>query len=261
MEDAQGRVALSVVVPVHDERDSLEPLLRELAAVLGPTPGAYEVILVDDGSRDGSGALIARIAAADPHVRAVHLRQRRGQTAALDAGFRAARGRSIVTMDGDLQNDPRDIPRLVAALDDHDVAVGYRAERQDRWPRRVASRVANAVRNKMTGEDIIDTGCSLKALRRECLERLKLYDGMHRFLPTLLRLEGFRVVQLPVHHRPRRTGRSKYGIGNRLFAALADLLAVRWMKRRRLDYEVVAREADEERSSGPRPRGGGPAAV
>jgi glycosyltransferase involved in cell wall biosynthesis len=241
--------ALSIVVPVHDERECLEPLVRELVEVLDPAPGAYEILLVDDGSRDGSVEVMERIAAADPRVRIVRLRRRAGQTAALDAGFRAALGQAIVTMDGDLQNDPRDIPRLVAALSECDLAAGYRVARRDRWLRRAASRVANAVRNQVTRDEVIDTGCSLKALRRECLGRIKLYDGMHRFLPTLLRLEGFRVVQLPVHHRPRRAGRSKYGIGNRLFAAAADLLAVRWMKRRRLDYEVLPPSAVPRRAA------------
>jgi glycosyltransferase involved in cell wall biosynthesis len=235
-------IELSIVVPVHDERENLEPLVDELNQALDPSRRPVEIVLVDDASRDGSAELIARLVGEHPHVRGLHLRERRGQTAAFDAGFKAARGRSVVTMDGDLQNDPRDIPRLVAALAEHDVAVGYRTRREDPWPRRWASRVANAVRNRLTGDDIIDTGCSLKAFRGECLRGLKLYRGMHRFLPTLLRMEGRRVVQLPVGHRPRRAGRSKYGILDRLSTGLADLLAVRWMRKRRLDYEVERRE-------------------
>ena len=230
---------LSVVVAIYDERENLEPLLAELNEVLNPVGNGIEILLVDDASRDGSGPLIARLAATHRHVRALHLREQRGQTAAFDAGFKAARGSRIVTMDGDLQNDPHDIPRLVGALEENDVVVGYRTERRDAWPRRMASRLANAVRNRMTGDDIIDTGCSLKAFRRECLSGLKLYRGMHRFLPTLLRMEGRRVIQLAVNHRPRRAGRSKYGIADRLFSAFADLLVVRWMKKRRLDYEIV----------------------
>jgi glycosyltransferase involved in cell wall biosynthesis len=233
---------LSLVVPVYNEAENLEPLVRELDAVLAATPFEREIILVDDGSDDGSAAEIARLARAHPAVRGLHLRQNRGQTAAFDAGFRAARGRFVVTLDADLQNDPRDILALVGALGEHHAAVGFRRRREDSWVRRVSSRVANAVRNRLSGDDIIDTGCSLKAFRRECLAGLKLYTGMHRFLPTLLRLEGFAVVQLPVNHRPRRAGRSKYGIGNRMFTAFADLLAVRWMKKRRLNYEVVRHE-------------------
>jgi glycosyltransferase involved in cell wall biosynthesis len=250
--------ALSIVVPIHDERECLEPLVRELVEVLDPAPGAYEIVLVDDGSHDGSGVVWAAIAAREARVRAVRLRRRAGQTAALDAGFRAARGRAIVTMDGDLQNDPRDIPRLVAALDKCEIALGYRLERQDGWLRRASSRIANAVRRRVIVDDVIDAGCSLRAMRRECLERLKLYDGMHRFLPILLRLEGCRILQLPVRHRPRQAGRSKYGIGNRLFAATADLLAVRWMMRRRLDYEVLPPTPEPRGSSA---AGDGPTAV
>jgi glycosyltransferase involved in cell wall biosynthesis len=233
---------LSLVVPVYNEAENLEPLVRELDEVLAATPLEREIILVDDGSDDGSAAEIARLAREHPAVRGLHLRRNRGQTAAFDAGFRAARGRFVVTLDADLQNDPRDILALVDALGEHHAAVGYRRRREDDWIRRISSRVANAVRNRLSGDDIIDTGCSLKAFRRECLTGLKLYTGMHRFLPTLLRLEGFAVVQLPVNHRPRRAGRSKYGIGNRMFTAFADLLAVRWMKKRRLNYEVVRHE-------------------
>lgn len=242
MTAADESVELSVVVAVHDERENLEPLVRELNEVLDPAASGVEILLVDDGSRDGSTESIARLAREHAHVRGVHLRERQGQTAAFDAGFKSARGRCVVTMDGDLQNDPRDIAGLVAALDEHDVAVGYRTRREDSWVRRVSARIANAVRNRVTGDDIIDTGCSLKAFRGECLKGLKLYHGMHRFLPTLLRMEGCRVVQRPVDHRPRRAGRSKYGIANRLFRSFADLLAVRWMQKRRLNYDAEERE-------------------
>jgi glycosyltransferase involved in cell wall biosynthesis len=242
MERAARAVDLSLVVPVYNEAPNLEPLVREIDEVLGASPWQREIILVDDGSDDGSGDEVARLARTHPAVRGLHLRENRGQTAAFDAGFKAARGRFVVTLDADLQNDPRDIPALVAALSEHDAAVGYRRRREDDWLRRVSSRIANRVRNRLSGDDIIDTGCSLKAFRAECLSGLKLYTGMHRFLPTLLRLEGRSVVQLPVNHRPRREGASKYGIGNRVFTAFADLLAVRWMKKRRLSYEVVRHE-------------------
>jgi dolichol-phosphate mannosyltransferase len=232
-------VRLSVVAPVFDERENLEPLVRELTDVLAPL-GRFEILLVDDGSTDGSGDAITELARRSAGtVRGLHFRENRGQTAALDAGFRAARGPIVVTIDADLQNDPRDIPRLVVALEAADVAVGYRRTRHDGWLRRISSTIANAVRNRVTGDDIKDTGCSLKAFRRECLAGMRLYSGLHRFLPTLLRMDGWRVVQLPVEHRPRGRGASKYGVWNRVFPALADLLAVRWMRKRRLDYEVV----------------------
>ena len=231
---------LSVVAPVYNEVENLEPLVRELRDVLAPHGWRLEIVLVNDGSTDGSEAKIGELARASRGVvRGVHLRVNRGQTAAFDAGFRAARGRWVVTIDADLQNDPRDIPALIAALGEADAAVGYRTRRRDDWLRRVSSRIANSVRNGLSGDDIIDTGCSLKAFRRECLLSLKLFSGMHRFLPTLLRIEGYRVVQLPVGHRPRTHGASKYGVGNRALRAFVDLLAVRWMRKRRLGYEVV----------------------
>ncbi len=239
MADPERAPDLSIVVPVFDERENLEPLVDEILKVLAPSGLAVEIVLVNDGSRDGSAERIAQLARLRPAVRGLHFRENRGQSAAFDAGFKAARGRIVVTLDADLQNDPRDIPVLVRALEDHDAAVGFRQIRHDSWLRRVSSRIANSVRNRLSGDDIIDTGCSLKAFRAEALSGLKLYTGMHRFLPTLLRMEGRTVVQLPVGHRPRRSGRSKYGVWNRVFRSFTDLLAVRWMKKRRLGYEVI----------------------
>lgn len=230
---------LSVVVPAFNEEANVEPCYRELVEVLGGLGRPFEVIFVDDGSTDSTFPRLEALAAVDPRLRVIRFRRNAGQTAALDAGFRAARGAVVVTMDADLQNDPRDIPRLLAALEAHDVVCGWRVDRQDPWTKRAASRVANAVRRRLTGDGIHDTGCSLKAFRREALARLKLYRGLHRFLPALCRLEGFRVAEVPVRHRPRRAGRSKYGNWGRLWAGLADLWAVRWMARRRLDYQIT----------------------
>jgi dolichol-phosphate mannosyltransferase len=225
---------LSVVVPFFDERDNVEALHAEIAAALASLPGGFECVYVDDGSRDGTGGVLAAIAAHDPRVRVVGFPENRGQTAALAAGFLAARGELIATLDGDGQNDPADLPRLIAALERADVANGVRTNRQDAWHRKLSSRVANGFRNWATGERVTDVGCSLRVMRARYLKRVKLYRGMHRFLPTLLRLEGARLTELPVSHRPRRSGRSKYGIGNRLFVGLADVLAVRWMTKRAL---------------------------
>jgi dolichol-phosphate mannosyltransferase len=229
---------LSIVAPVFNERDNLEPLVTELKEVLDGLGLRYEVLLVDDGSRDGSAEEIDRLAREFVAVRGIHFETNAGQTAAFDAGFKAARGEVVVTLDADLQNDPSDIARLLQAMRGVDAAVGYRAKREDSWLRRISSRIANAVRNRISGDDIIDTGCSLKAIRRSCLADIKLWTGMHRFLPTLLRIEGYSVVQVPVRHRPRLRGQSKYGVWNRVFRALADLMAVRWMKRRHLDYRT-----------------------
>jgi glycosyltransferase involved in cell wall biosynthesis len=226
---------LSLVIPVFNERENLAPLVTEIAEVLRPLGNSFEAIFVDDGSTDGSGELLRDLRAAFPEIRVLRFPENRGQTAAFAAGFRAARGSVVVTLDADLQNDPRDIPRLLHALGSAGAVAGVRRRRADGLVRRVSPRIANAVRNRVTGEDILDTGCSLKAFRRELLGRLPLYRGMHRFLPTLVRIAGGRVAQVEVHHRPRVAGASKYGVLNRLFAGLADLFAVRWMKSRRID--------------------------
>ncbi len=242
MNGDQLRVDLSVVVPVFNEVDNLEPLVSELTEVLHADGVSFEIVLVDDGSTDGSSERISAMAREGSGVRGLHFRENRGQTAAFDAGFKAASGRFVATLDADLQNDPRDIARLQRKLEGHDAAVGFRERREDPWIRRASSRIANAIRNRLSEDDVIDTGCSLKLFRRECLDGLRLYQGLHRFLPTLLRMEGYRVVQVPVNHRPRRRGDSKYGVSNRLFSASVDLLVVRWMKKRRLNYEVVRHE-------------------
>jgi glycosyltransferase involved in cell wall biosynthesis len=231
---------VSLVVPVFNEQDNLEPLAAEIRAAMAGTGEAYEVLLVDDGSTDGSLAVLRRLAAADPRLRVLRLRRNCGQSAAFAAGFRRAHGEVVVTLDADLQNDPADIPRLLEELRDCDVVCGVRRRRRDAWVRRASSRVANAARNRLTGESIQDVGCSLRACRAELVRDLPMFTGMHRFLPTLLRLQGAaRVKEVPVAHRPRLHGRGKYGIGNRLFRALADLFAVRWMQRRWIDGRLV----------------------
>ncbi|MDX1650099.1 MAG: glycosyltransferase family 2 protein [Myxococcota bacterium] len=235
---------LSVVIPVIDEAENLEPLHRELDAALASVRGGVEFVYVDDGSRDDSAARLAALAAADPRVRVLRFAENRGQSAALDAGFKAARGVYTATLDADGQNDPADLPRLLAATDRADVVNGQRVTRRDGWLRRVSSKVGNGFRNWATDESVTDVGCSLRVMRTALLRRVKLFRGMHRFLPTLLRMEGARVVEMPVNHRRRRHGRSKYGVANRLFVGLADVLAVRWMQRRRLDYRIV--EVTEE---------------
>ncbi len=232
-------VALSVVIPVYNEEENLPLLWPELRAVLEEMQVSFEVLMVDDGSGDRSAEIIRQFAAADRRVRLVSLKANAGETAATDAGLRRARGQWIVTMDADLQNDPRDIPTLVGHLDRWDAATGWRVTRDDSVVRRASSRVANAVRNALSEEDIRDSGCTFRAFRRECLRGLVLYRGLHRFIPTLLRLRGYRVVEVPVHHRPRRFGESKYGIANRAFVAFVDLLVIRWMKDRMLRYDVA----------------------
>ncbi|MEW5765372.1 MAG: glycosyltransferase family 2 protein [Acidobacteriota bacterium] len=232
------RPRVSVVVPVYNEEENLPALLREIRETLDPEGFSYEVVFVDDGSRDRSLEVLRGLLPANPMVRVVVFEKNAGQTAAMDAGLRSARGEILVTLDADLQNDPHDIPLLLREMDRFDVAVGYRAKRRDSLVKKITSRIGNGVRNWATHEDIIDTGCSLKAFRREAVAPLKLLKGMHRFLPTLCRMEGFTVTQVKVNHRPRIHGETKYGVFDRLRATLPDLLAVRWMQKRVLRYRI-----------------------
>jgi glycosyltransferase involved in cell wall biosynthesis len=230
---------LSVILPVYNEAESLPSLWRELADVLPRLPAAAEVIFVDDGSTDGSAEIIRGLARGDSRIRLLRLETNAGLSAAFYAGFQAARGRVVATMDSDLQSDPGDLPALLAALNDADAVMGWRQIRYDSWLKRISSRIANGIRKAMTGDPVQDSACSLRVMRRECLAAVPPYAGMHRFIPTLVRLAGFRVRQVPVHHRARRFGRSKFGVSNRALPAFVDLLAVLWMMQRRLRYRIV----------------------
>lgn len=232
--------SISLVIPVYNEEPNLDELYAQCRAVLEPTPWEWEILFVDDGSTDGSLGRILTLAEADPRVRYLAFDRNHGQSAAFAAGFAHARGEVLVTLDADLQNDPADIPRLLAryAEGDVDMVIGWRQHRHDTWVRRLASRVANAIRNALTGETVRDTGCSLKVMRANLARRLPVFAGMHRFLPTLMKMHGARVAELPVHHRPRTRGVSKYGILDRAWSAWWDLLAVRWMQRRHVAYTI-----------------------
>ena len=229
---------ISIVIPVYNEEENIEPLIAELREVLHGLGRSYEIIFVDDGSWDRSFDILKEAALQDSQIRLIRFKKNTGQTAAFDAGFKIAQGDIVVTMDADLQNDPYDIPRLLKKIGEFDVVCGWRYKRRDPWIKIISSKIANFVRNKLSQEEIVDTGCSLKAFRSKCLQNLKLFNGMHRFLPTLAKMEGFMVTQVKVNHRPRRFGTTKYNISNRMVRAFTDLLAVRWMKRRHLDYEI-----------------------
>jgi len=229
---------LSVVIPVCDEEGNIAPLLDELSAVLGALGVPWEIICVDDGSTDGSFERLRDAQKSLPQLRVLRFARNCGQTAAFDAGFRHARGEVIITMDADLQNDPHDIPELLRHVPEYDLVCGWRHKRSDSFVRRASSVIANGVRNALSGEHIIDVACSLKAFKREYAQRLKLYTGMHRFFPTLVKMEGGRVLEVKVNHRPRLHGQAKYNIGNRMLRSFIDLLAVCWMKKRRLNYEI-----------------------
>ena len=240
-------IGLSVVIPFRDEAESLPALHAELARVLDALPLASEILFVDDASRDDGLAVAEGLAARDLRVRVLALSPHAGQSAALEAGFRAARGALVATMDADLQNDPADLPALLSGLAEADCVCGVRVARRDPLGTRLASRAANAIRRRVLGDGIADIGCSLRVMRREPLGRIKLFHGGHRFLPVLLALEGARLAERPVRHRPRRHGRSNYGVVGRLRVVWLDLLGVAWLARRVVRYE--AKELSRRASS------------
>ena len=233
------RPEISIVIPVYNERENLILLDEQITKHMQPLNKEYEVVLVDDGSKDGSAELIRILKNDNARLRLIRFGHNHGQTAAFSAGFDKARGDTIVTMDADLQNSPADIPLLLEAIKEYDVVCGWRYKRNDPWIRKISSKIANTVRNSLSEETIADTGCSLKAFRRKCIENIKLYNGMHRFFPTLMKMEGFSVTQIKVGHYPRIHGHSKYNIRNRLLTSFKDLLAIRWMKKRQIKYDIV----------------------
>lgn len=228
---SRSQVYLSVVVPVYNEVENLTNLIRQISEVITREDYACEIVCVDDGSRDGSTELLQRLAATNPQLRAILFRRNYGQTAAMAAGFEHAQGQIIVTLDGDLQNDPQDIPTLLDRIEEgYDLVSGWRKQRQDAaLTRLLPSKIANWIIGKVTGVKLHDYGCSLKAYRAELVSDLKLYGELHRFLPALAFIEGARITEIPVRHHPRRFGKSKYGLG-RTFRVMMDLLTVYFMK-------------------------------
>ena len=233
---------MSFVIPCHNERDNLCALVTAIREAIDPLKRTYEIVIVDDFSTDNSWKVLKELAAGDARVRGLRFAFNCGQSAALWAGMNAARGRYIITLDADLQNDPRDVPQFLSALEKFDCVCGSRLAARgegDGFVRIASSRIANWVRNKMSGENVADAGCCYRAFKRECIADLKFFKGMHRFLPTLFKIEGFTVTEIPVRHNPRSAGQSHYGVWNRLFASFYDLLAVRWMKKRMFQYKVA----------------------
>ena len=224
---------ISVVVPVYNEEENVATLQSEISRALHGMN--YEVVFVDDGSRDQTAQKIER----GPQIRVLRFEKNAGQSAATYAGLNAARGATIILMDGDLQNDPADIPKLLAELSrGADLVCGYRASRKDTVVKRITSRVANFVRSRFTGDGVRDTGCGLKAMRRECVAAIIPFKGMHRFVPALVKGAGYRLVEVPVNHRRRQFGQSKYGLGNRAIRATIDMFGVRWLLSRHFSYKV-----------------------
>jgi dolichol-phosphate mannosyltransferase len=233
MNEVTNSPAFSVVVPLYNEEASLPILQQELRVTLSGLD--YEIIFVDDGSVDRT---TERIETA-PNIRVIRFEKNSGQSAAIYAGLTAARGATVVVIDGDLQNDPADIPKLLAEITHGaDLVCGYRVKRQDTLVKRLTSRIANTVRSRYAKDGVRDTGCTLKAMRRECVSALFPFKGMHRFIPALVKAAGYQLVEVPVNHRPRRFGQSKYGLGNRALRATIDMFGVRWLLSRRLNYKI-----------------------
>jgi glycosyltransferase involved in cell wall biosynthesis len=233
---------ISFVIPCYDEEGNLPELIKAIRAAMDPLKVSYEVVITDDCSKDRSWEILKEFAAADPRIRPQRLNKNCGESAAQWAGFKSARGRYIVTIDADLQNDPKDMPKFLEALKNYDCVCGTRVATRgqgDTMVKVLSSRIANWVRNKLSGENISDAGCCYRAFKRECIVDLKFFKGMHRFMPTLIKMEGFTVTEIPVTNNPRFAGQSHYGVWNRLFASFYDLLAVRWMKKRMFPFKIA----------------------
>lgn len=237
-------IEYSFVIPVYNEAENLQPLHSEIQSLTARLGSACEILWIDDGSNDHSLDVIKKIAETDPHCRYLSLEKNCGQSAALHLGFQSAKGRYVITLDGDGQNNPMDVLAMISHLVDCDMVTGWRRDRHDTWWRKFSSRFANGVRNRLSRETIRDTGCSLKIMKVEYVKKIKMFKGLHRFLPTLMKMEGARVVEVPVSHRPRLKGVSKYGTWDRAFSGLRDLLAVRWMQDRMIAYRI--KEANDE---------------
>lgn len=239
-------ILYSVVVPLYNEADNIIPLVKEIEWVMKAQADSWELILVDDGSTDGTREIIAKITKEKPYIRPLKFKKNYGQTSALAAGVRAAKGSWIITLDGDGQNDPRDIPLLIdTCKQEFDLVSGRRQRRQDSWYKKIISKLANSIRKKVLHDKTEDTGCSLKLYRRKSLLEIPLYHGMHRFLPALFQIHGFRTTEVPVHHRKRERGKSKYNLFNRGISLFFDMCVVAWMRKRRLRYELESAEGEE----------------
>ena len=235
-------IELSVVLPCYNEQDNIIPLITEITNALKPLNKKYEIICVNDGSADDTYKNLKQNKTKFPEIRIITFTKNNGLTAALDYGFKKSRGNIIIMCDADMQNDPADMPKLIKALENYDAAYGWRKNRQDTFKKRISSKIANKFRRMITKDQIHDIGCGLKAFKKECISSIKLFDGLHRFIPILIELEGYSSTQIEVNHRNRFKGKSKYCVSNRLFKSIYDLLAVKWMIKRHFNYKEKSDE-------------------
>lgn len=231
-------VTFSVIIPIKNEEGNILHLFEEIHREMLKLNKPWELIYIDDGSTDGSLQVLENLKSSHPNIRVISFAKNYGQSSAFDAGFKAARGEFVISMDGDGQNDPADIPKFVEAISECDLVCGWRVSRNDPWSKKVISKLSNFVRNKTCKDGMHDTGCSLKMYRSECLKAVKMYHGMHRFLPALFMIENFRVKEIPVNHRERVRGKSNYHFFNRSISPFLDMFAVLWMRKRHLRYQI-----------------------
>jgi dolichol-phosphate mannosyltransferase len=232
------KLDISFVIPVYNEEENIKPLYDEIKNIAPKISSSYEIIFVDDASTDNSLNEIKKISQLDQNVKYISFLQNRGQSAALYAGFQKASKEVIITLDADLQNDPNDIPEMLKFYGKYDMINGWRKKRKDSFSKKIGSKIGNFIRNKITGEEINDTGCGLKVMKTSILKKIKMYKGLHRFLPTLMKLEGARVIEIPVNHRERKHGVSKYNNIKRAIEGFYDLIAVRWMIKRHIEIKI-----------------------
>lgn len=231
-------IRYSVVIPLKNEAENIMSLIDELEPVMNSLNHPWELICIDDGSTDTTREILRVLSKKKSFLTLLSFTRNFGQSSAFDAGFRAAKGEFVITMDGDRQNDPKDIPKMVEAARKYDLVCGIRTNRKDPWHKKLTSKIANFMRSRLCQDYVKDTGCSLKVYRTDCLKKIKMYNGMHRFLPALFSIEGFSIKEISVNHRPRTLGATKYNFFNRSFKPIIDMLAVRWMRKRQLNYKI-----------------------
>lgn len=236
--DENMNITYSVIIPLKDEAENIADLIDELEPIMRKIGEPWEVVCIDDGSQDQTFSTLQTLTKTKNFLKILSFDKNYGQSSAFDAGFKNAKGKWIITLDGDRQNDPADIPRLLSDAENYDLICGWRINRKDPWHKKIISRMANFIRGRFCRDNINDTGCSLKVYRSTCLRNIKMYKGMHRFLPALFKIEGFRVKEVPVNHRERVKGTTKYNFFNRSLNTVLDMLAVRWMAKRHISYRI-----------------------